>query len=230
MNFNQGLSVNFYIGIICIAVTVAGCSAPGAPILRSSTADGEGEFIAQCKNVSSRYRVDQYITEFYLSTWGSAFLEGAQQGVSEGFDQAVLSMNAARQRLWGFARSAAGSMYRNNDENVLFSAKAFCRSFPASFDKVVYAVEGILPQLGNAIYIRDRSSGYFETHFAMRRHSGAEWRDRYVVGIVPESSGRTVVRVARILEISRLRGPYNEATSVGHNEVWFLTRIGDAIR
>ena len=208
---------------------ISGCSGPGAPLLRFTTLDGDGPQIPNCKNVSNKHKVDEYITGFYLSTWGSAFIEGAREGMSEGFEQAMGEVNIAKRVAWRAARSKLAGQLLEGDDRLLFTPAAFCRAYTAPQDSVAQIVSEILLELGNAIRIDDRQAGYFETEFIDRSHQAARWRDRYIIGLTNDAPERTVVRVARVLFISRGGGPYGEAISVGHNESWILKRIADKL-
>src|SRR4051812_2620751 len=77
--------------ILLCALLLSGCAAPGAPTLRTNTADGEGPLIPGCQNVSSTERVEDYITAFYLTTWGSVWAEGTVQQVIGGFSSPELA-------------------------------------------------------------------------------------------------------------------------------------------
>ena len=77
-----------------VAVALLGCAAPGTPLIRAGVQDGEGRLLPGCKNVSGKYRVDNYITDFYLTTSSSAVLEGATQGVEQGYRDALAGMTS----------------------------------------------------------------------------------------------------------------------------------------
>ena len=196
--------------ILTCAILIAACSAPGTPKLRTSNLDGQGLLVSGCKNVSKRVRVDQYITDFYLSTWSSAAIEGAMEGFWEGLRE-------------GFGIGTNPSPYRPN--SLPFPLEPFCMSFRSPAPAVSRAVARVLPHLGNPVVLSDVANGFFETGFVERSHRAARWRDRYMIS-VEESSSQTVVKILRILYISR-GGPFNQAISVGHNEAWFLTQIID---
>ena len=204
--------------ILLVATFVTACTAPGTPVLRTSSLDSEGALIPGCKNVSKRIRVDQYITEFYLSTYGSAWLEGTmagfRQGVSEGLRDTVRT---------GGLLSGMNPPDANRPNALPFSLEPFCMGFRSPAPAVSHAVASILPRLGNRILLSDEANGVFETDFVERHHRAARWRDKFVIS-VEEVSGQTVVKVLRILYISR-GGPFNQAISVGHNESWVLTQV-----
>ncbi len=205
------------------AVLVAACSAPGTPPLRTSSLDGEGSLIPDCKNVSKRVRVDRYVTEFYLSTWGSAWMEGAAEGFQQGASDGLRDAMGKRGPFGG-----ASPPDPNRPNSLPFPLDPFCTEFRSPYPDVSHAVAGLLPQLGNPILLSDQANGIFETGFVERHHRAARWRDKYLIS-VEEGHGRTVVKVLRLLYISR-GGSFNQAISVGHNEAWILMQIAARLR
>src|SRR4051812_39197011 len=81
---------------------ITACSGPGSPLLRTSTGDGEGPLVQGCQNVSGAARVEKYITDFYLSTWGSAFKEGRMEGFGEGIRDSAKMGNKFGQGIASF--------------------------------------------------------------------------------------------------------------------------------
>lgn len=191
---------------------VAACGGPGAPLLRRSTGDGEGPLVPKCKNVSSTARVDDYITGSYLSTWGSASVEGTMEGVND-------AMN-------GFGLDGQQSEFNQ----LPVSADPYCRIYTASAQEVSRIIADILPLLGNGILTSDEENGLFITDFIERGHRMARWKDSYEINVSREGPQRTVVRIFRKLYISRGRGVFNEAVSVGHNEAWIITKIAERLK
>jgi hypothetical protein len=199
------------------------CAAPGTPLLRREDTDAEGPLIAGCKNVSSRYRVNEYETQYYMSTWGSAFLEGATEGISTDATDEV----SAGKIVWrAAARMVTGT------KGLTFKPTPFCRAYTAQFYEVVRAVKEVLPLLDNPITVSDEEEGYFETGFVERSHKAADWRERYLLAIDSETPESTVLRIVRILYIQRKQGGerFNQAVSVGHNEAWIMTRVADKLQ
>lgn len=106
----------------------------------------------------------------------------------------------------------------------------YCKVFAATPQQVSHVVVSVLPMLGNGIRTSDETNGVFVTEAIERQHLAARWRDSYEITVVGEAPNQTVVRVLRKLYISRSRGVFNQATSVGHNEAWILTQIGDKLK
>lgn len=206
-------------------ILVAACSAPGTPKLRASADDGEGPLIEGCHNVSRSARVENYQTQFYMSTWASAWLEGATQGFLEGLSDdgavgAILEASLIPPTV------IAGKTYNK----LPFPPDAYCRTYDASPRAVSRAVAVIMPLLDNPVTVSDIATGHFETDFKLRQHAAAQWEDRYIIKISGGGPRTTVVYIIRVLYISRDRATFNQGVSVGHNETWILTQIHDRLR
>jgi hypothetical protein len=202
-----------------------GCAAPGAPALRASEADGEGALLQNCHNVSALQRVDQLITGYYMTTWGSAFLEGAQEGIRRGVEVPELKSNSR-------SRTAApvqvGPQQWSVPVNHLPSPPwPYCRRYAADARSVAESAARALPGLGNPVERVDLTAGILETGFLERRHSAARWRDKFVVYVDAEGPNRSVLTVFRVVYIDRSGGMFNQAVSVGHHEAWLMTRIAE---
>lgn len=225
----------------CFATALLGCAAPGTPMVRTGVQDGEGPMVPGCKNVSSKYRVDNYITDYYLTTSSSALLEGATQGVEEGYREALAGMTREQEEAWSKAVAQTVALLPDASTGTVFVPESFCRRFPSSSVRVAAAVAKILPSLGNPITKVDEQRDYFETGFIEREHRAARWRDRYIIWLDRQVQDVTVVHVVRFVFISRkgaaaladakksgrASNPYNQGISVGHNEAWLLTKIDD---
>lgn len=240
----MGIFSLYYTTFILILV---GCSAPGAPHLRKNINDGEGQLIPECNNISSSTIVNDYITGSYLSTWGSAFLEGASEGLWEGLGMEVPNKVKNRNDLikWYLEKGILQENYSLKDnkfsidngqisvpinfDHLLFSSTPFCRVYKADALDVSRAILTIISSLGNDSLLSDIKSGLFITEFIDRQHSAARWKDRYIITVKNKSPKRSVVKILRELYISRFNGPYNKAISVGHNEAWIMTQISHAI-
>jgi hypothetical protein len=181
--------------------------------------DGEGQMIVGCQNVSNKVRVNSYITNFYLTTWGSAVVEGATEGTMEGLSSVNRNSGGMPKR-WKSGETT-------NPE--ILNLMPFCRRFAAPFSQVSKAAATVLPMLGNPIIKSDIRTGDFETGFIERSHSAARWRDRYFIFIDQDGLQNSIVRVVRQVYIDRSGRTFNQAISVGHNEAWILTRIGDRL-
>lgn len=162
--------------------------------------------------------VTDYITGSYLSTWGSASMEGAVEGFSEGLRDAAKDSN--RQR----------SGTTENVNLLPFSAEPYCRAYFGNRQDISRIVAEILPLLGNKILVSNEEVGVFATDYTERQHLMAGWRDSYEITVSSEGSTRTVVRVLRKLYISRSRGVFNQAISNGHNEAWIMTQIEQRLK
>lgn len=206
------------------AIVLAACQAPGQPMLRTSVADGEGELISGCQNVSSKAAVNHYETGYYLTTWGSAWKEGSSAGLQEGLSGQGPAYDAV----------SRGMIKAVSDEEPVFDSmykgpKPFCRAYAASRREVAEAVATILPTLGNPIRISDIDRGIFQTDWTDRSHMAAKWKDGYVITVTEERPNRVVVRVLRSVYISRQGAPYFLGDSVGQNESFVLTKISQAV-
>lgn len=182
-----------------LALAVAGCTTGvTSPELREGEGDGKGRFIYGCRNVSPDAVVEQYITDFYLSTWSSAWLEGAQEGFkAPGYD--MFPLNYAR-------RVSLGNMPE---------PYVYCRAFDYSFAEVAKAVENVFPSLRIPIETSNPNDGVFETKYAYRHHdfensggllnlgSPARWKVRYQIGVHPNAEDGADVLIFRELHISR---------------------------
>lgn len=230
--------------ILSSITALIGCVAPGAPLIRTSQHDGEGQMITGCKNVSSKSRVDIFIKNSYLTTWGSALKEGAIEGVEEGVDQAGVSKGASlvrslldtslkREEIRARLQSSPESSW--NEKINKYSSKTipFCRKYSANSAAVFLSAVDALGTLDYPITIVDKKLGIIETGFVERRHSGARWRDRYVIYIDPENDepdhSITHLKIFRTVYIDRSGNTFNEADSVGYNETWIMTRVADVL-
>lgn len=212
-------------------------------MVRTEAHDGEGPLIPGCRNVSSRYRVDNYITDFYLTTSLSAVLEGAAQGVEQGYQDAVAAMSRRQAEAWSTAVAGMAALLPDAPTRTVFVPESFCRKYALSNARVASAIENILPSLGNPIAKVHPERDFFETGFIERENSAARWRDRYTIWLDRRMPNVIVVHVIRFVFISR-KGPvladgknsgrtsnsFSQAVSVGHNEAWLLTRIDDLNR
>ena len=215
-------------------VFIASCSGPGAPLLRTSSADGEGELIQNCNNISNKSKVDSFITDFYLSTWGSAFAEGMQQGVKEGMPADMLKSIEEVIKAAGMPLSPLVLTGIDNGEiliQLINRPSPFCRIYFEDSKKVSESISRIIQNLGNDVLISDVDNGIFITDFIRRKHEissskyPVHWLDRYEILVKNKGSKKSVVTVYRDLYISREPGIFNQAISVGHNEGWIMTQI-----
>lgn len=205
---------------------LAACAAPGAPMLRTGVNDGQGPLVPDCQNVSLKTKPFEYDTRSYHSTWGSAWLEGAQAGLKEGLS---LEEETNKRALYKkeFAYALMLQLFGIDGRNPPFPP--FCMRLDASESEVRKALANILPQLGNTLVGDKEEFGLYGTEFIDREHMSAKWRDRYVITVRETTAGQTDVTVFRELLISRQGYPYDRAQSSGHNEAWLLQQIAAAV-
>lgn len=219
-----------------------GCAAPGTPLMRAGVADGEGPLIEGCKNVSITARVNDYIAGYYLTTWGSAIQEGANQGMRQSLeeDPSLGIAGSMLQELVATLASprAAGKLnstssrpedWREKTNSLSTSPQPFCRRYAAKYDDVSRATAAIVMQMPHKPRVIDQRFGVFETEFVEGQHAAARWRDRYVVVVEPEGPDQTVMLVFRIVYIARSDNVFNQGISVGHNETWLMTQVADQL-
>lgn len=226
--------------LICLLAPV-GCAAPGTPLMRTSENDGEGQLIQGCNNVSSKARVENYIKDFYLTTWGSSSMEGYMEGLETGLDDArgtkaglllrQIADSAGGRRV-AAARTQASpeSFWPEKTNSLPASPKPFCRRYAASQAAASRAIALTIANLEHRPLFQDKRNGVFETEFIERSHRSSRWRDRYVIFADWDGPNQTIIRIYRIVYIDRSGDVFNQATSVGHNEAWIMTRIEDLLR
>jgi hypothetical protein len=203
--------------LLCCAV-ISACGAGGPPV-RSNANDGGGPLLPNCQNLHPDPTDRPFITEFYLSTWGSAWVEGAVQGVSEGLQTG------------GVVRShvdpAGGFRVVDRPRGVLTTTlpvapEPYCRIVAAPARDVRVALEALLTSVGRPVVAWSGGGARFETSFAHASHRAARWYDKYTITVEPLGRDTSAVRVLRLLFISRDRTVYNQAYSSGHNESWLI--------
>jgi hypothetical protein len=212
------LRVFFAFALLLLA---AACAAPGAPPLRTA-GEAEDPLIPNCQNVSPDARVEQYDTEHYLTTWGSAAYEGAAQGFSEGLGHGPLA-DAVRKVV----------LHPAENRDAIFNSlpagiEPFCRSYNTDFADVNTVVRQILPLLGNQVLVSKPQIGVFVTAPVERSMPVAKWRDFYVITVTPLGL-RIEVKVLRAVFICRDGVTFNQGISVGQNETWVFTQIADRL-
>jgi hypothetical protein len=207
----------------------------------------DGEDIPNCQNVSASKRVDKYITDYYLTTWGSASVEGA----TEGYKQEEPNMMASLASLASGNNTPsdhAVPKYRHGvtSNKAPLTTTPFCRKYSANFAHVADAVSKVLPQLGNKILLSNKSKGQFETDYMTRSHGqwhlSAEakrkpkslvaspiWKDKYTILVSPQSQTVTELWVLRSVYINRSGEAFNQGVSVGHNEAWIMSKVAESL-
>ena len=215
--------ITFHRLLSCAALpTLVGCAASslGAPTLRTGTNDGFGRLDPDCFNVSPAATVREFQTAFYMSTLSSAWLEGAQSGLTSGLKHQPDDRSRVR-----FAKdvSHAVVMRQLGVDGSTFRYLPYCTLFRAPQGQVLDVLKQTLPSLG---YPLEAVSGTgFSTKFSEREHPAAKWRDRYFVSVVPTLDGETSVHIRRDLWISRQGSPHVQAESNGGNEAWLLQSV-----
>lgn len=214
------LMVKTFISLV-VVIVLSGCSAPGAPHVRTDMNDSEGIIISGCQNVSLKVVVPRYQTGAYMSTWGSAWREGAQSGVQSGLE--TKDGDRSRVRFTKKVSSSVMNRMLGSDGSDL-PFLPFCMHFDAPSERVKKAVAKILPHIQNPLVRGLERFGNFETDFFEREHTAAKWRDRYLVDVRQVKTGSDVY-VYRDLWISRQGDPFVRAESNGGNEAWILQNI-----
>lgn len=187
-------------------------------------AQPSGTKIQGCKNVPESRRVDDYITNAYLTTFGSAFLEGSANGFSEGLGAQGQWTDAVRKAMLHPKVAPDGALLE-----LPLAIQPYCRSYYADRPAVARAVAEILPSLGNKILQSDQQAGIFRTDVIDRQSPAARWKDSYIITVSSEGPERVVVRILRTIYICRDGVTYNQGLSSGHNETWIFTRIADRL-
>lgn len=208
--------------VVLSAMLIAGCAAPGAPGIRTSSSDGKGPLVPNCYNITQPPQLITYDPIFYHSTWSSVWVEGAESGLRLGLT------NTNDKNKWvkfdkQFAYNVMMSTFGLDGRHYPFPP--YCTTFKTSTDAVDNALTRILPLLGNSILATDKKDGLYGTKFMERQHPGAKWRDRYVITVQRSTTNLAVVTVFRELYISRGGAPFELAKSDGHNETWILAQI-----
>lgn len=239
------LSIQVNYLILAALIVLAGCSAPGTPKMANSQADGED--IPNCQNVSVSNKVDQYITNSYLTTWGSALVEGA----AEGYKQEESSLMASLVSLVSGSNKINDQAVSKNHRGVTsnkapLTALPFCRKYTANFALVADAVSKALLQLDNKVILSNKQKGQFETDYMTRSRdqwnltaeakrkpkslvTSPIWKDKYTILVSQQSPTVTELWVLRSVYINRSGEAFNQGFSVGHNEAWIMSRVAELL-
>lgn len=212
------------LAIVLVSLAVLGsCAAPGAPPTVTRSQAGV-DYINFCTNVSPTARPPrEFTTTSYLTTWGSAYSEGAIAGAREalsedpGIGRKILEGMVPPQRV-----GAATLIPRRTPLDP------FCMLIDAPQSDVVSATSAVLSSLRKYGYSAKQLSWnptVYETEFVSNSHRAAKWLDRYIAIVEPWSENRSAVLVQRDVFISRQESPYIQAVSVGGNETWILAQI-----
>ena len=214
------------LGFLYFVLILASCgTGPGAP--PEVPANSREHFVLPgCRNVQPQARSTKFITDFYLTTWGSALGEGATVGVREGVGTRPYGAGAL------IAAVLPKSTRLGGDELVprRGAAEEFCILIKAPEGRVKRAQMAAfreLQKLGYSFVSVSSGAGYIQTRFKKSGHRAALWYDRYSASTYPIDSTTTAVFVLREVFISRSGAPYVQGRSVGANEASILTRIRD---
>jgi len=208
---------------IVTALLLVACTSPGAPDLRTE-GDASDPLIPNCQNVSPTAHVEQFNTTDYLTTWGSAWLEGAAQGFGEGLSGGGAMADAVHNAVLHPSSGGNAEIFNNLPAFV----EPFCRSYDAGVPAVSEAVEQTLQETGYPVQVSNTQTGVFMTGYVNRAQPMALWRDDYVVTVTP-AGPRTEVKVLRSVFISRDGTTYNQGISAGQNETWIFEQIAERL-
>ncbi len=203
---------------LLLGVCLTGCAAPGQPPMDSRSAKSL-DALPDCKNVSPNARIAAFVTQFYLTTWGSAAREGAILGVRKGLAEGggvgliALARMERPDRIKG-----SPAIWRSNPP------EPFCMRIAAPRDRVDRALQSSFAELRAYGYRASRSGGISTTGFVRRSHKAAAWMDRFAGYTYALPDGGTAVVVRRDVLISRQGNPFVQADSVGQLETWIMTR------
>ncbi len=236
------IMIRFHTLFIFLTVALIGCAAPGTPLIRTTQHDGEGPLIAGCKNVSNKAWVEIFKKDSYLTTWGSAWKEGAIEGIQMVADEDKMSpggnlvgklvdIGLDKEEMRARLQSSPESTWVEKINRYPSKNIPFCRKYSAKSSTIFSIAADVLSTLDYQITRTDESLGILETEFVERRHPAARWRDRYVIYIDPnpDEVDHSIVRIFRTIYIDRSGNTFNEADSVGYNETWIMTRITDLL-
>lgn len=229
---------------VLAAVLVVGCASRGAPELLLASSSGVGTLVPDCKNVAPDYRVEAFMVGSYLTTWDSALLEGTQEGIrrplespdakgTEGslFLTRLIKAQPGRAATVNRFLQSPAAKWRVRTNTLSKIPKPFCRRFDHRHGVVSLAAQKVLSSLKQYHLItNDLGWGMFETDFVEQHRLKVRWRDRFVVFVDSEGPESSVVRVFRDVYIDRSGNMFNQGVSVGRNEAYILTRIGDLLR
>lgn len=216
--------------LLLVLGPLGGCVAPGAPQAVSVPSNIAAAF-PDCRFVDPQSSGGEFITSYYLTTYGSAFAEGATAGGNSGLQSA--SDFAAP------LRSLASRPFILSGENLVptgASAPPICMLYSSSgTSKAISAARSTLRAYG---YGTSSVPNGLRTSWRRGAHESANWFDRYTIVVAPIGSGQSVAMVRREVYIQRAGfaarfdedGSFYEATSVGANETWLLAYMRDAVR
>lgn len=208
-------------------LALAACAAPGQPSMITPTeASAVGE-IDGCQNVSPANAVSDFDTKYYLTTWGSAFLEGASAGVQEALEE----KSGPGSIIIGFLTPTPSAYQDTTITAASLPPDPYCMTIdkPASIvERSLQQTFANLAEYGYDYRLLARDPLVVTTNLVSRSHRAARWLDRYTAYASPISSERTALVIFREVYISRDESGYYQGYSVGKNEAWIMARVRDA--
>lgn len=196
----------------------------------SITASSEFDsYVPGCYNVSPKKKVLAFEPYFFHSTKESILREGVVWG-----PKVVYKVDSDDSNFVRFKKEYSQSLISQfvGADGRTYSAPPFCRVYDAPIDRVNTAIDELTPVLDNPIYkiYGGKEYRYIEFDTFNRENPDVKWQDKYAINSFSTDSGQTVVVILRDLYISRSsEASYIRATSDGHNEIWLLGRIGNAV-
>lgn len=211
---------------------VGACVAPGTPV-SVAVPSAISSIFPECRFVSPSSSLGDFITSFYLTTYGSAYSEGATAGANIEFE-AASDFSAP-------LRSLAIKPFVIQNEQLVptgTTAPPFCMIQPISSLQAQRALSSARAALVGYGYRASAVSGGFRTSWKRGSHASANWFDRYTIVVAPAPVGQSVAMVRREVYIQRAgfagsfdeSGYFYEATSVGANETWLLNHMQEILR
>jgi hypothetical protein len=192
------------------------CSTTGGLAIRNDISDGFGPLVPNCNNVSPNSTNLKYDTDFYHSSWSSAWLEGAQIGTKDGLEKSG-EIKFKKE----FAYALTQQIFGVDSRKPPFTP--YCMVYDAPLNKVSVSIDKIIKSIGKPVLTG--SNLVYGTNYLNRSHSAAKWRERYIVNLAVTEDDKTFVKVFRDLHISRQNEPYAVAKSDGTNEAWILKSV-----
>ncbi len=208
--------------LLGVTVFVQACSSL-SPVKFETQATSKTPLLSDCRNVSLESSVSEFDTNSYLTTLGSAWIEGSGAGVLQGTEGRGPVGDTLRKKMT-VVKEGGRSLATQE-----FSKRTFCRRVQANYETVVAAVAGLLPRLGYEIEFADEQGGEFQTVFVTREERHASWVDRYEIELNEPAGGGVGVRVIRDVFISRQGSEFMQGTSNGFNEAWILKEISKSV-
>lgn len=212
---------------ILVFVCLCSCAAPAQPPMAEKYSVASPR-LPDCQNIDPNAHSDTFITDFYLTTWTSAFQEGALAGLHDGLGSTPKGVGAIAMA------ALEDSVILNGNELILqpTSPVPFCMVLQSSGSSVSIALERVyieLEGLGYRVIPSEEILGVFQTDFKYNEHQSAKWYDRFISTVSNIGDTRSAIYVLREVFISRSQSKFIQAYSVGANEEWIMTRTKQLI-